>query len=149
MGASREPQAEGHESAEPDCTALPPGPEVSGPPRQRGCQEYEALSGVEKLDYCVNVLLPEAVQQILLWRSGDRTSVELLSPEEEQTLHDIGVRKGNETDWVFDVLRMREAQARIIQNKSTSSAVVLPPGTSTPTGGTRSRPRRGTVTSAR
>ncbi|KAH7914017.1 hypothetical protein BJ138DRAFT_1144736 [Hygrophoropsis aurantiaca] len=138
-----------HESADLDRPDPPLIPESSGPPRQVGCPEYEALSGVEKLDYCLSVLLPESVQQILLWRSEDRASMELLSAEEEQALYDLGSQKRNETDWVFDLMRLREAQQRILltkQSKNMSSAVKAPAAPNTPTtGGTRSRPRRSTV----
>ncbi|KAF8447381.1 hypothetical protein L210DRAFT_3641335 [Boletus edulis BED1] len=116
------------------------------PSRKSGfflCEEFESLSGVEKLDYCLNILLPECVQQLILWRSGERTSSTLLSPEEEQRLHDVGARKAAETDWVDDVMRLREAQARlrgIDLNKMAeeSKAEVMH-------GGTRTRPRRATV----
>ncbi|KAF8121999.1 hypothetical protein EV363DRAFT_1183770 [Boletus edulis] len=116
------------------------------PSRKSGfflCEEFESLSGVEKLDYCLNILLPECVQQLILWRSGERTSSTLLSPEEEQRLHDVGARKAAETDWVDDVMRLREAQARlrgIDLNKMAeeSKAEVTH-------GGTRTRPRRATV----
>ncbi|KAF8120834.1 hypothetical protein EV363DRAFT_1187940 [Boletus edulis] len=116
------------------------------PSRKSGfvlCEEFQNLSGVEKLDYCLNILLPECVQQLILWRSGERTSSTLLSPEEEQRLHDVGARKAAETDWVDDVMRLREAQARlrgIDLNKMAeeSKAEVMH-------GGTRTRPRRATV----
>ncbi|KAI6036021.1 hypothetical protein BKA83DRAFT_4157016 [Pisolithus microcarpus] len=54
---------------------------------QVGCDEFESLSGVEKLDYCLNILLPEAIKQLLLWKSGERTSSALLSDDEERRLH--------------------------------------------------------------
>ncbi|KAG6335164.1 hypothetical protein ID866_3926 [Astraeus odoratus] len=112
--------------------------------RQMGCGEFESLSGVEKLDYCLNVLLPECIQQLLLWRSGARTSTELLSEEEEQQLHDLAARKATETDWVDDVMRLREAQARlrgVDLNKPGSQeqeTKIVP-------GGTRTRPRVTTI----
>ncbi|KAG9318924.1 hypothetical protein JVU11DRAFT_1036 [Chiua virens] len=107
------------------------------------CEEFEILSDIERLDYCLNVLLPEAIQQLLLWQSGERTSAPLLSPEEEQRLHGVGARKAVETDWVDDVMRLRAASARawgIDLNKKTEEKKVG----ATP-GGTRSRPRLGTV----
>lgn len=111
-------------------------------PRPKGCDEFESLSGVEKLDYCLNVLLPEAVQQLLLWRSGDRVRATLLSDEEEQWLHALAVKKASETDWVDDVMRLREAQARlwgVDLNKVTQEEKKIVPG------GTRTRPRRATI----
>ena len=92
--------------------------------------------------YCLNILLPESIQQLLLWRSGERTSSALFSPEEEQRLRDVGVRKAAETDWVDDVMRLRAAQARLLGidlNKKAEEKQVEVQG------GSRSRPRRGTV----
>ncbi|KAL4068125.1 hypothetical protein J3A83DRAFT_4096706 [Scleroderma citrinum] len=111
-------------------------------PRPIGCDEFETLPGVEKLDYCLNVLLPEAVQQLLLWRSGERVNVTLLSDAEEQRLHDIAVKKASETDWVDDVMRLREAQARlwgVDLNKAAHEEKKIVPG------GTRTRPRMATI----
>ena len=92
----------------------------------------------------MNILLPEAIQQVLLWRSGERTSAVLLSPEEEERLHKLGEAKAQETDWVYDLLHLREAQARLWgvdlkakgKEKDKSSDI---------RGGTRLRPRRATV----
>ncbi|KIK97488.1 hypothetical protein PAXRUDRAFT_220227 [Paxillus rubicundulus Ve08.2h10] len=132
----------------PQPSPLTPAPdeEQEPPPRrsgQVGCEEFESLSGIEKLDYCLNILLPESIQQLLLWRSGERTSSALLSPEEEQRLHVVGVRKAAETDWVDDVMRLRVAQARLwgidlSKAPQEEKAEVVP-------GGTRTRPRRATV----
>ncbi|TFK36333.1 hypothetical protein BDQ12DRAFT_736939 [Crucibulum laeve] len=86
--------------------------------RQIGCEAYESLTGVEKVDYSVNVLLPEAIRQILLWRSGDRTSVDLLSPAQEHDLYKRGAALLNETDFVFDVMRLRRsAERRLAQRR--------------------------------
>ncbi|KAF8550465.1 hypothetical protein OG21DRAFT_1419643 [Imleria badia] len=145
---------DGHEqdmSSQP--SPLTPIPvEDQQPPSQKSVlvvsQEFETLSGVEKLDasaslYCLNILLPESIQQLLLWRSGDRTSAALLSPEEEQRLHDAGARKAAETDWVDDVMRLRVAQARLwgvdLNKKAEEKKADVAQG------GTRSRPQRGTV----
>ncbi|GLB34595.1 hypothetical protein LshimejAT787_0201600 [Lyophyllum shimeji] len=81
-------------------------------PRQYGCDAYEALSNVEKLDYCHNVLLPEAVLQILLWRGDFRRSVKLLSDAEEAELHRKGRELVSERDWVNDVMRLRQQLAK-------------------------------------
>jgi len=123
-----------------------PDDEQQPPPRrsgQVGCEEFKSLSGIEKLDYCLNILLPESIQQLLLWRSGERTSPTLLSPEEEQRLHNIGARKAAETDWVDDVMRLRAAQARLwgidLSKAPQEEKVEVVPG------GTRTRPRRETV----
>ncbi|KAF8810728.1 Aldedh-domain-containing protein [Phlegmacium glaucopus] len=60
------------------------------PAKQQGCEAYELLSQFDKIEYCLNVLLPEAVRQILLWRSGKCTSIELLSSAEEEELYQEG-----------------------------------------------------------
>jgi len=133
-------------------------------PRQQGCPAYEALAGVERVDvrpstdhlylspadqmslgiqYCLNVLLPEAILQLLLWRSGERTSVELLSEEEEQALHDVGEEKLRETDWVFDVVRLRESKMRQLARASGKRKAEEGTGDAA-NGGTMSRPRRST-----
>ncbi|KAG1782368.1 hypothetical protein EV702DRAFT_960970 [Suillus placidus] len=117
------------------------------PPNQHrpvGSQEYESLSTLDKLDYCVNILLPEAIQQLLLWRSGERTTAALLSHSEEERLHERGSAKAQETDWVFDLLRLREAQARLWGVDLKAKGKEKGKGGET-RGGTRSRPRKTTV----
>ncbi|KAG2154081.1 hypothetical protein DEU56DRAFT_952149, partial [Suillus clintonianus] len=122
-----------------------PGP-MPAQDRQRpvGSQEYESLSTLDKLDYCVNILLPEAIQQLLLWRSGARTSAALLSHAEEERLHEHGAAKAQETDWVFDLLRLREAQARLWSVDLKSKGKEKDKGGEV-RGGTRSRPRKATT----
>ncbi|KAF8077597.1 hypothetical protein FPV67DRAFT_2425 [Lyophyllum atratum] len=83
--------------------------------RQHGCEAYEELSRVEKVDYCTNVLLPEVVLQVLLWRGGHRTSVELLTDAEEETLHLKGQALLKESDWVNDILRVRASMERSLK----------------------------------
>ena len=61
------------------------------------------------VQYCNNVLLQEAIFQMLLWRTGQRTSLGLLSPEEERRLHAIGVKESEKSNWVHDVIRLRQA----------------------------------------
>jgi hypothetical protein len=142
----------------------------SQPPRQRGCEAYEALSGVEKLEvrhilpclitrrigltviiavcasqYVLNVLHYETILQIILWHSGKRSSIDLLSPEEEQRLHNLAHEEAVATDWVRDVTRLRDSKRRILlKNEKRKDD-----GGSSPkrkkdmalVGGTRSRPR--------
>lgn len=76
--------------------------------RQRGCERYEALDEKDRVQYCVDVLLPEAIRQILLWRSGDRKSIALLSEDEEMELYEKGENLLEERDWVTDVLILRK-----------------------------------------
>ncbi|KAG5716404.1 hypothetical protein E4T56_gene5546, partial [Termitomyces sp. T112] len=78
-------------------------------PRQYGSEAFEALSRSEKNDYCLNVLLPEAILQILLWRTGERTSLDLLGTVEEASLHAKGLELLRASDWVNDVMRLRMA----------------------------------------
>lgn len=73
------------------------------------------------LQYCISVLLPEAVRQILLWQSGDRKSVTLLSPEEEKDLYEKGQELLEKTDWVLDIMRMRQWLERA-KNKEMNDA---------------------------
>ncbi|KAL1742852.1 hypothetical protein HDZ31DRAFT_75248 [Schizophyllum fasciatum] len=77
------------------------------PSPQRGSEAYELLSPLERLEYCMNILLPAAVQQLLLWRSGDRRSTALLPPEDEARLYKLGVQKSKEQDWVVAILEYR------------------------------------------
>ncbi|PFH51715.1 hypothetical protein AMATHDRAFT_141912 [Amanita thiersii Skay4041] len=92
-------------------------------PRQQGCEAYETLSSVEKIDYCLNVLLPEAILQILLWRNGLRRAVELLSLDEEERLHDQGIQLLQVTDWVFDVMRLRNSRLRLLAKTESNESI--------------------------
>ncbi|KAJ7481118.1 hypothetical protein B0H11DRAFT_2024308 [Mycena galericulata] len=100
-------------------------------PRQIGCPAYERLSTLEKNDYCLNVLLPQLIIQILLWRTGKRRSVALLSPKREKELNRQGQEERRKTDWVFDVKRLRAQKEKELARSET---VV---------GGTASRPKKG------
>ncbi|KAL0577099.1 hypothetical protein V5O48_004891 [Marasmius crinis-equi] len=77
--------------------------------RQIGCESYEALIGVEKVSYIMTLLHPIVIRQILLWRDGSRTpgQLQLLSDAEELALHEKAEELVKETDWVFDVVRLR------------------------------------------
>ncbi|KAK7040855.1 hypothetical protein VNI00_009451 [Paramarasmius palmivorus] len=106
--------------------------------RQRGCDAYEALSGIEKVDYTLQVLLPELVRQILLWRRGCRRSVAVMNDEEERKLHEKAEELVREVDWVWDVKRLRDMKVKElerIQRKTRSDQNNI-------TGGTSTRPRR-------
>ena len=59
--------------------------------------------------YCTNILVPEAIIQVLLWRSGNRGTTAVCSVEEEQRLHHIGmVLVQQSSDWIGDLLRQRD-----------------------------------------
>ncbi|KAJ4487862.1 hypothetical protein J3R30DRAFT_3279495 [Lentinula aciculospora] len=90
--------------------------------RQKGCVLYENLTSLEKLSYCLNVLLPEAVFQLLLWRNGHRTSIELLSDFEEADLQEKAKKLAEETDWVFDIVRLREIKVRQLEKEASKVA---------------------------
>lgn len=74
------------------------------------------MSDADGPQYCTDVLLPEAIMQILLWRCGHRRSLEMLSDEEEQNLHDTGTQLIRETDWVHDLMRLRESRIRQLES---------------------------------
>ena len=96
-----------------------------------------SLTGV-RVQYCNNVLLQEAVLQLLLWRTGQRKALGLLSPEEEQRLHEIALEEGEKTDWVHDIIRMRQASegTMLPASKGKEKASEAVPGV-------RARTRRG------
>lgn len=56
------------------------------------------------------MLVPEAIRQILLWREGKRTSIDLIPKLEEQDLYDQGNILLEWEDWVEKILADR-AQA--------------------------------------
>ncbi|KAJ3744772.1 hypothetical protein DFH05DRAFT_1419024 [Lentinula detonsa] len=95
--------------------------------RQKGCLSYENLTKLEKINYCLNVLLPEAVLQLLLWRNGHRSSVELLSDSEEVELHHKAEKLAEETDWVFDVVRLREIKVRQLKKQASKVGITRGP----------------------
>ncbi|KAF8197594.1 hypothetical protein BJ912DRAFT_953978 [Pholiota molesta] len=107
-------------------------------------EDFKSLSALEKVDYCVNILLPEAVRQILLWRSGARTSIDLLSPAEEQALYEQGDTLLQERDWVNDVIRYRRAMEKALLGKKRASATSQRQNGHSRMGST-SRPRRSIV----
>ena len=94
------------------------------------------------------VLLREAVLQLLLWRSGARSSYDLLSTEEEVRLHEIAEAKSREAYWVHDIINMKRAMER---DHSPAKSSIEHGGTpngrlaaKASLGGTRSRPRKAT-----
>jgi len=69
--------------------------------------------------YCSDILLLEAIRQILPRRTSVRTSAELLGPQEEQRLYDEGEELLHETvDWVFDIMRFREWKKGSMTNRA-------------------------------
>ncbi|KIY71041.1 hypothetical protein CYLTODRAFT_441539 [Cylindrobasidium torrendii FP15055 ss-10] len=79
--------------------------------RPLGCEAYEALDSRTKMDFCSNVILKQALKQVLLWRADSRRSAELLSDEKEEQLSEEAEKLLKDTDWVADLLNVRETLA--------------------------------------
>lgn len=75
-----------------------------------------------------------AVVQILLWRYGERTSLRLLSDEEEKRLYDIGHELARQVDFVHEVQQLRETKIKLLETKQ-------PLKEQNSNRGTRSRPK--------
>ncbi len=71
------------------------------------------------------MLFHEATLQLLLWRSGERRSPDLLSQDEEARLRAIGLAKSEEKEWVEEISRMRGMKAK--DRDSPSPAVDIGP----------------------
>ena len=92
--------------------------------------------------YCTNIIVPEAILQILLWRSGDRTSTSVCSAEEEERMHHIGaVLVQQSSDWIGDLLRQRDVLGGRGRLKADSRGNAKLKHASTVDGGTRLRPK--------
>ncbi|KAG8817252.1 hypothetical protein FRC17_011317 [Serendipita sp. 399] len=81
--------------------------------RPRGSARYEALDEREKGLFIVDVLLGEAVIQLLLLRAGKRMTLDLLSDEEENALHDVGLSLSREESTSVTVRTVLEARKRL------------------------------------
>lgn len=93
--------------------------------------------------YCTNILVPEAILQILLWRNGDRSSATVCSVEEEERLHRVGsVLVQQSSDWIGDLLRQRDVLGgrEMLKVDKGGNGRPLKPA-STIDGGTRLRPK--------
>ncbi|KAA1469248.1 hypothetical protein DENSPDRAFT_927988 [Dentipellis sp. KUC8613] len=115
-------------------------------PRQHGCEAFEALSAIEKIEA---VLLHETILQVLLWRFGKRNSLQLFESEEEERLRRVAVELSEERDWVPTVMNLRRVKVKMLEAKKALNSHGTPraPGSSqaqapASTGGTRSRPRK-------
>jgi len=97
------------------------------------------LADSDMVHYITNVLFPEAIIQLLLWRSGERTSLQPLSDREEREIYKRGCELTMETDFVFSAMRLRRAKEQELagtalnSNRKDKSVGRL--------GGSRSRPR--------
>ena len=88
------------------------------------------------------MLLQEAILQLLLWRTGHRKELGLLSPEEEQRLHDIAMEEGEKTNWVHDIIRLRQAAEKTMLPSAKTKGKGKTKEAA-PAAGTRARTRRG------
>lgn len=91
------------------------------------------------IKYCTDVLLPEAIIQLLLWRSGERTNLYPVSDEEEDRLYEIGRSKTEYIDFVLSILQLREKKIKAL--KARSGGHYNAPASAGGTRGTRTRPR--------
>ncbi|KAI0273518.1 hypothetical protein BC834DRAFT_854207 [Gloeopeniophorella convolvens] len=107
--------------------------------RQIGSPTYEALSENDKLQYCLLVLFHEAILQLLLWRSGERQSLDLLPDSDEARLRLVGLAKSEERAWVEEIFRLRGMKAK--EDRRAVPIIAATPATDTPTNGRRLRAR--------
>lgn len=84
--------------------------------RPRGSPAYESLSRIDRSGYSMDVLIPEAIVQLLLWRNGDRTKSSpgpLLDPQDEAELREKGVKMRDESEkqsaWIGAVVEAWKA----------------------------------------
>jgi hypothetical protein len=85
------------------------------------------LLSYASLQYCLLVLFHEATVQLLLWRSGERRSPDLLSPGDEERLRLIGLAKSEERAWVDEILRMRRMKTRKDDSRPLADAALDEP----------------------
>ncbi|KAL5532850.1 hypothetical protein ACEPAF_4624 [Sanghuangporus sanghuang] len=96
---------------------------------------FKDLLSHEKIHFCTDVLLKEAVIQLLLWRAGKRRSIDLLSETEELLLHESGSNLAGEFDIAHTVQDLRAKKEKFLSTRLQSKQPI-------PAGGTRSRPKR-------
>ncbi|KAG8858606.1 hypothetical protein FRB91_009574 [Serendipita sp. 411] len=81
--------------------------------RPRGSERYEGLNEREKGLFIVDVLLGEAVIQLLLLRAGKRTTLKILSDEDEAALHAVGLSLSREESTSVTVRTILETRQRL------------------------------------
>ncbi|KAI0693328.1 hypothetical protein BC835DRAFT_1082750 [Cytidiella melzeri] len=108
-----------------DISVVPPAAFNLDEPPPGTVPTFAHLSDLDQITYCTSVLLPEAILQILLWRNGDRQSVQLLAPAEEERLHRIAEGHANSAFWVHEILNLKHAaEGRLLPPTTTSGCVV-------------------------
>ncbi|KAK7693919.1 hypothetical protein QCA50_003493 [Cerrena zonata] len=85
-------------------------------------KSFTSLSEIEQLTYCTNILLPEAILQLLLWRAEIRNVLDLQSPEEEERLHCLAETKAQERYWVHDIVLYKRGLSRTMIGSSKPSS---------------------------
>ncbi|KAL5511350.1 hypothetical protein ACEPAH_4566 [Sanghuangporus vaninii] len=96
---------------------------------------FKDLLSHEKIHFCTDVLLKEAVIQLLLWRAGRRRSIDLLSETEELLLHESGSNLAGEFDIAHTVQDLRAKKEKFLSTRLQSKQPIH-------AGGTRSRPKK-------
>ncbi|KAL5529516.1 hypothetical protein ACEPAG_5501 [Sanghuangporus baumii] len=112
---------------------LPPSATPQRPPSPK--RTFKDLLSHEKIHFCTDVLLKEAVIQLLLWRAGKRRSIDLLSETEELLLHESGSNLAGEFDIAHTVQDLRAKKEKFLSARLQSKQPI-------PAGGTRSRPKK-------
>lgn len=84
--------------------------------RPRGSPAYESLSRIDRLGYTIDVLVPEAIVQLLLWRNGDRSKDSLgplPNPQDEAQLREKGLKMRDDSEtqnaWIGAVVQAWKA----------------------------------------
>ncbi|KAL5490010.1 hypothetical protein ACEPAI_4843 [Sanghuangporus weigelae] len=113
-------------------TDLPSSATPQRPPSPK--RTFKDLLSHEKIHFCTDVLLKEAVIQLLLWRTGKRRSIDLLSETEELLLHESGSNLASEFDIAHTVQDLRAKKEKSLSVRLQSKQPI-------PAGGTRSRPK--------
>ncbi|EJU00156.1 hypothetical protein DACRYDRAFT_117240 [Dacryopinax primogenitus] len=98
--------------------------------RPRGCEAYEALSEPERLQFSIDILVPEAAMQLLAWHGGYRFSIPGpsdssgdLSPEvieTENNLHNTLAQLAlirPASEWVNRVTSVRSSRRAALESK--------------------------------
>ncbi|KIJ44339.1 hypothetical protein M422DRAFT_30483 [Sphaerobolus stellatus SS14] len=111
--------------------------------RPTGGTEYEQLSRSDRGMYCTDVLLPEAVIQLHLFRRGLRKSTQLLAPDEEKRLYAQGVEIAakNEVPWSTRLIELRNMMRNKLEKKRAKKSLKKAEVVSVVTGGTSTRPK--------
>jgi len=115
--------------------------------RARPSTTFWDLNTLDKIAYCTDVLLREAVLQLLLWRSSQRDALHLLPSNEEQRLHDLARDLAScspedaDFSWVQSIIQLKLAVDRSGPKTAKGQLVQAVSQVHSISSGTRSRPR--------